>query len=123
MAATPANQLLISLLRLQLSQSTINSEGDSESSKQSRDESETGEPARREHREGARRKHIEPARREDEESEKEATVDSDSDEEDNFDAFEEVHPKNLPQPRKKGDFKCDQCEKVCRNAWLLERHV
>ena len=40
-------------LRLQLSQSTINSEGDPESSKQSKDESETGDPARREL--GARR--------------------------------------------------------------------
>ena len=53
---------------------------------------------------------------------KEASVESNEEDEDLFDALEEVNPRSLPEPRKKNHFKCTECDKICRNAWLLDRH-
>ena len=43
--------------------------------------------------------------------------------EEQFDPLDEVNPRNLPEPRKRNHFQCKECDKVCRNAWLLEKHV
>ena len=55
----------------------------------------------------------------------ELLVESTEDDEDNdlFDPLEEINPKSLPEPRRKNQFKCTECEKVCRNSWLLDKHM